>query len=110
VAPDVWVLERADHAPATEDAFQWERLVAAGAGPSGRSRPALGFNVDADVLVIAGGDTTGSAVPGGQTDAIWTMIGRYYGNPITWHSPLVRSFHPAPPPIAGMGMVALGAG
>ena len=110
VASELWLLERDDQSPATEDAFHWTRFLAFGNGPSGRSRPALAYNVDGGVLVVAGGDTTGSAVAGGQTDAIWTMSGQAYGGTVAWHTPIVRGFHPPPPPFAGMGLVALGAG
>ena len=110
VAPDLWTLERADVSPAQEDAFTWTRLASDGPGPSGRSRPALGYCVDGDMIVVVGGDTTGSAAPGGQTNAIWTVDGRYYNDTITWRTPLQKSFHPGPPPIAGLGLIAIGAG
>ena len=109
VPPELWMLERPDESSATEENFHWERYLPFGQGPTGRSRPALAYNVDGGVLVVAGGDTTGSAVAGGQTNAIWTVTGETYGGTITWHSPIVRSFHPEPPPFAGMGLVALGA-
>ncbi|HXS81831.1 MAG TPA: galactose oxidase-like domain-containing protein [Methylomirabilota bacterium] len=110
VPGELWVLERPDESSATEENFHWTPYLPFGQGPTGRSRPALGYNVDGGVLVVAGGDTTGSAVAGGQTDAIWTVTGETYGGTITWHSPIVRGFHPPPPPFAGMGLVALGAG
>jgi hypothetical protein len=113
VAPDVWQLERPDASTVDEDRFAWSKLTIAAAGPSGRSRPALGYNPDGDVLLVVGGDTTGAAVPGGQTNAMWTLQGiHFYDNATVmyWRQPYQRSFHPGPPPIAGMGLVAIGGG
>ncbi len=110
VSPALWVLERPDQFSFQEDAFTWTALATSGAGPSGRSRPAMGYSVDADAIVVVGGDTTGSMLAGGQSAAIWTVQGRYTNNTITWQAPLRRSFHPEPPPIAGMGLVAIGEG
>lgn len=110
VAPSMWILERPDTFSINEDAFTWTQLTTSGVGPSGRSRPAMAYSLDGDAMVVVGGDTTGSAVGGGQSAAIWTIQGRYTNNTITWHTPPRRSFHPEPPPIAGLGLVSIGAG
>jgi len=110
VPPAVWMLERPDVSLADGDRYEWSQLPITGQGPSGRSRPAMAYSADGGTLVVVGGDTTGTALPGGQTNAIWTMQGLYYyyNDILTWRRPYERHFHPAPPPIAGMGLVAIG--
>jgi hypothetical protein len=110
VAPDFWELERPDVFQATEDSYTWKRFTAYAQGPTGRSRPAIGYSIDDGSVLVMGGDTSGTNAPGGQSNAIWVVPEYYSGTTVNWRLALRRDFLPTPPAIAGMGLVALGEG
>src|SRR5262249_42207109 len=73
VAPDLWRLKRHDlTVSADTNQYVWGKFVSTPGGPSGRTRPGLGYVVDTGPLVLVGGDTNGEAQSGGLTRQIWT--------------------------------------
>lgn len=101
VPPDLWYLERPDTIPSNLNQYSWEMLPNPGNGPTARTRAAMAFNVDGSSITVIGGDTTGSAVPGGFSNAVWTHPVTEYGGE-HWRTPPMRSFHSPPPGVAGM--------
>ncbi len=104
VDPDLWYLERPDTLLSQLNDYAWVKVPYEGSGPIKRTRAAMSYNVDATLITLVGGDTTGTADPGGFTNDIWTYPVTEYGGE-HWRSPPMRNFHTPPPGVAGMPLL-----
>lgn len=96
--------------PRDEEAYIWETKTISGVGPTHRSRASLGYAVDGGILVVFGGDTTGTQTAGGLSNELFRLQAGYTSGSWEWSSPPGRNFHGTPPPTAGMPLIAAGEG
>ena len=114
VSSDLWHLSRSDPPVGTvpgadmNGGYKWDKMTPAAGSPAPRTRAAMAYNDDGGVLVVVGGDKDS----GGITGEIWSAQVLHPVSPtvVNWAQPAIRTpdFHPAPPPLAGMAMFAIG--